>query len=85
MERSDEEAAIRVPDSYDGEQAAIFRERARMLSESIRGLPVTDRQIIQLHLEGLSYAEIQEVTGLSEANVGARLTRIRQRLREVSK
>ena len=33
-------------------------------------------------LEGLDYGEIAQVLGLSESNVGARLTRARQMLRE---
>jgi RNA polymerase sigma-70 factor, ECF subfamily len=32
-------------------------------------------------LEGLSYSEIAAVLGISETNVGARLTRARQMLR----
>jgi RNA polymerase sigma-70 factor (ECF subfamily) len=34
-----------------------------------------------LTLEGLGYAEIADVLGISETNVGARLTRARQMLR----
>ncbi len=41
-----------------------------------------DRQVVVLHLEGLSYAEIEEVTGLSQGAVAVRLTRIRERLRK---
>ena len=33
-------------------------------------------------LEGLDYGEIAQVLGLSESNVGARLSRARQMLRE---
>ena len=33
-------------------------------------------------LEDMGYAEIAEVLGISESNVGARLTRARQLLRE---
>jgi DNA-directed RNA polymerase specialized sigma24 family protein len=45
-------------------------------------LPFLDQQILMLHLEGLSYAEMEEVTGLSSSNVGVRLTRARRRLSE---
>jgi RNA polymerase sigma-70 factor (ECF subfamily) len=41
---------------------------------------VKDRQIVMLHFEGLSAAEIEEVTGLSAGNVATRLTRVRQKL-----
>ena len=35
------------------------------------------------YLEDLSYARIGEILGISESNVGARLTRIRTKLREL--
>ena len=47
---------------------------------AIRQLPHLDRSLILLHLDGLDYAEIAAVHGLSESNVGARLTRLRQKL-----
>ena len=34
-------------------------------------------------LEGLSYSEIADVLGITETNVGARLTRARQMLRRL--
>jgi DNA-directed RNA polymerase specialized sigma24 family protein len=43
---------------------------------------VLDREVILLHLEGLSYAEIEEVSGLSQSAIAARLTRIREKLKQ---
>ena len=57
-------------------------QRAAQLRGAIRRLPVVYRQVITLTLEGLGYGEIAEVLGVSESNVGARLTRARQMLRE---
>lgn len=55
---------------------------SRILLESIlRSLDALNRALLILHLEGLSYAEIGETLGLSESNVGAKLTRLRERLR----
>jgi len=34
-----------------------------------------------LHLEGLSYAEVEEVSGLSETAIATRHTRIRAKLK----
>ncbi len=68
--------------SSDAEAEALADERHRLLIECIRGLQQVDRQIILLHLEGLSYSEIKEITGLSETAIAARLTRIRGRLRQ---
>jgi RNA polymerase sigma factor (sigma-70 family) len=64
------------------EQELLREEKRRALVDSIRQLAATDRQIILLHLEGLSYAEIEEVSGLSETAIATRLTRIRAKLKE---
>jgi RNA polymerase sigma-70 factor (ECF subfamily) len=64
------------------EDALLLGERQRALMDGIRELPAADRQIVTLHLEGLSTAEIEEVTGVSAGAVATRLTRIRQRLSE---
>ncbi len=40
--------------------------------------------LVLRELESLSYAEIAEVLGLSESNVGTKLNRIRERLRRMA-
>ncbi len=47
---------------------------------AIRRLPPLDRSIILLHLDSVAYSEIAAIHGLTETNVGARLTRLRQKL-----
>lgn len=64
------------------EEGLLLGEKRRALVGSIRLLAATDRQIILLHLEGLSYAEIEEVSGLSETAIATRLSRIRAKLKE---
>ena len=66
----------------DAEQGLLLDEKRRAMVDSIRRLAATDRQITLLHLEGLSYAEIEEVSGLSETAIATRLSRIRARLKE---
>lgn len=56
------------------------REALEHLYAAIRQLPPLDRSLILLHLDGVAYAEIGELHGLTETNVGARLTRAKQRL-----
>ena len=67
----------------DPESGLAQEQRSERLRGAIRTLPVVYRQVITLTLEGLAYGEIAEVLGISESNVGARLTRARQLLREV--
>lgn len=55
-------------------------DRLAWLYTRIQELPPVDRSVMLLFLDRLSYAEIAEVTGLSEANVGVRLHRIKQQL-----
>ena len=64
------------------EQGLLLGEKRRALVDSIRRLAATDRQIMLLHLEGLSYADIEEVSGFSETAVATRLSRIRAKLKE---
>ncbi len=58
-------------------------DRLDQLYAAIAQLPELDRSLILLQLDGLTYAEIAQVLGLSETNIGARLTRLRQRLKEI--
>jgi RNA polymerase sigma-70 factor (ECF subfamily) len=62
------------------ERDAIQKERRQKLWSAVQQLPVIDRQIIVLYLEGLPAAEIEEVTGFSSGKVAMRLSRIRRRL-----
>ncbi len=56
-------------------------DRQRLL-DAIQALPLSQRHVLTLQLEGLSYAEIAEVIGITEKNVSARLSRARKTLRE---
>ena len=64
------------------EEGLLLGEKRRALVDSIRRLAAADRQVILLHLEGLSYTEIEEVSGLSETAIATRLSRIRAKLKE---
>jgi RNA polymerase sigma-70 factor (ECF subfamily) len=54
--------------------------RIAWLYSRIHELPSVDRSVILLSLDRLGYAEIADITGLSESNVGVRLHRIKQQL-----
>ena len=59
--------------------------RLSRLYSAIRDLRPVDRSLILLSLDGLSYREMSDVMGISESNVGAKLSRIRTRLAETMK
>jgi RNA polymerase sigma-70 factor (ECF subfamily) len=50
---------------------------------ALRSLAPIDRSLLLLSLDGLSYRDIAGIHGISESNVGARLTRARLRLAEI--
>jgi RNA polymerase sigma factor (sigma-70 family) len=78
-----DEEAVEIHDPAPDPEAGLVEEQRReRLRRAIRRLPIVYRQAITLSLEGLGYGEIAEVLGISESNVGARLTRARQILRE---
>jgi RNA polymerase sigma-70 factor (ECF subfamily) len=58
------------------------RQIANRLRQAVHQLTLAHRQVITLTLEGLAYREIAEVLGISESNVGVRLNRARQALRD---
>jgi len=78
LEESDEPVD---PRPHPDEQAAQTKQRAQLMS-AVQSLPVAHRQMIVLVLEGLSYAEIGEVLGITENNVAVRLTRARKALKD---
>jgi RNA polymerase sigma factor (sigma-70 family) len=67
----------------DPETILVREEAEQRLSRAVRALPISYREAVILMLEGLEYSEIAEIMGISESNVGARLTRARQMLRQL--
>ncbi|MEO8016286.1 MAG: RNA polymerase sigma factor [Pseudomonadota bacterium] len=68
------------PPDVDAElDAGRAMQKINALIQSLKPL---DRQVIILHLEGLSADEIAEIAGISPANTHTKLTRIRQLLTE---
>lgn len=70
------ETQLVVQDAGTDPQGALLER----LYAAIRTLAPVERSLILLSLDGVNYGEIARLHGLSETNVGARLTRIRQRL-----
>lgn len=62
------------------ESSARERETLELIYGHIRALPPLDRSLVLLHLDGASYAEMAEIHGLTESNIGARLTRLKHKL-----
>jgi RNA polymerase sigma-70 factor (ECF subfamily) len=59
----------------------VRQQRAERFLAHVRTLPLGQRQVLTLALEGLSHAEIAEVVGITPQNVAVRLGRARDALR----
>jgi RNA polymerase sigma-70 factor (ECF subfamily) len=51
------------------------------LNKKIQALPELDRLVCILYLDGMKYEQIAEILGLSAGNIGARLSRIRTKMK----
>ena len=69
---------ISEPDQYTSRQLD-----GQKLISIIRQLPVMKRQLITLSLEGFSYKEIAEITGLNSNNIAVQLNRSKKQLKKI--
>lgn len=69
-------------EAENADRTLIVQEKRTAMLTAIRELPAIDRQVVVLHLEGLSHQEIEQVSGLSQNAIATRLSRIRARLSE---
>jgi len=53
------------------------------LYQAITVLNAIEKSVILLYLEGLSYKEIGDITGFTETNIGAKLSRIKEKLKRI--
>jgi RNA polymerase sigma-70 factor (ECF subfamily) len=69
---------VRAPDPEGSLGSA---ERHAALLTAVRELPLSQREVVTLALEELSYDEIADVLGTTTSNVGVRLNRAKEALR----
>ena len=62
------------------EKIHIAKQNADGLSSAIRLLPLKQREVLSLFLEGLTYQEISEIIGVSHSNTGVILNRAKNQL-----
>jgi RNA polymerase sigma-70 factor (ECF subfamily) len=66
------------------EETTVARERARTVLDAVSKLPENYRTMIILRdMNGLSYQELAEATGVSEGTVKSRLSRARAALKDM--
>lgn len=73
----------RIADPGRGpEQETTARQERDRLLAAVRGLPLAQRQVVTLALEGFSHAEIASALGVAVNTVDVRLSRARRALGE---
>ncbi len=75
------EKIILTQENYD----PILEERLAIMYQHIKALNDLEKGIILLFLEGKKHEEIAEITGITATNVGTRIGRIKQKLKETIK
>ena len=61
---------------------AGIEERWRLLKQQIDQLNLLDKGIVILYLDNKGYEEIAQIIGISASNVGTKLSRIKEKLKE---
>ncbi len=81
----DPEHAIRLQSSQESpESYALRTELSELIQRSIDQLPPDQRiTLVLADIQGMSYQEIAEITGVSLGTVKSRLSRARARLRDI--
>lgn len=71
-----DDTAVAAPDVAEPD------DRVRALHRFLDRLDHLNRALLLLHLDDHSYRDIADVLGISETNVGTKLNRLKQRLRD---
>jgi RNA polymerase sigma-70 factor, ECF subfamily len=59
-----------------------LEEKLKIFRQHVNNLNLLDKGIVMLYLENKSYGEIAEIVGISESNVGTKLSRIKEKLKK---
>ena len=79
------EVQVVATDAGNSAEQAQHRETVEQLYNAIHQLPKTEAALVLLYLDGLSYRDMAEVLGISEANVGVKLNRAKKALSALMK
>lgn len=74
-----------IPKEYHSKYIETPSENEERLFEAIRTLNKAERAIIALYLEDYPYNEIAKITGITENYVGVKISRIKEKLKNILK
>lgn len=72
-----------LPDIAEEEQSEELAIRQERLFNALKQLDDSEKAIITLYLEELSYKQIAEIIGISENNLGVKLSRIKNKIQKL--
>ena len=70
-------------DRFDIIEELTLNEKFRVMLQAIYNLNEIDKSIMLLYLEEKSYNEIAEILGISKLNVGVRINRAKEALKQI--
>lgn len=79
------EYTIALPDLLEEPQSEELALRQERLFAALKQLDESEKAIITLYFEQLSYQQIAEVTGINENYVGVKLNRIKNKIQKLLK
>lgn len=74
-----------LPDFAEAQPNEEVAQRQERFFAAMKRCDDSEKTIIALYLEGLSYQQIAEITGISESNVGVKLNRIKSKIQKLIK
>lgn len=72
-----------LPDLPDDEVDEEYANRQESLFATLKQLNESERAIVALYLDDLSYRQIAEIIGINENNVGVKLNRIKLKIQKL--
>ncbi len=63
-------------------ESCDYEEKMNTFRRHLDNLNLLDKGIVMLYLENKSYEEIAEIIGISESNVGTKISRIKEKLKK---
>ncbi len=81
--RRKQPASISLSFDLSNEEDTALKEQVEELRAVINRLGHIDRALIMLWLDGYSYEEMAEVTGLTQSNVAVKLMRAKNKIKEM--
>jgi RNA polymerase sigma factor (sigma-70 family) len=74
-----------LPDYADNNITSEDEERLKQFYKAIEQLGKIEKAIVMLYMEDRSYAEMEDILGISEGNLRVKMNRIKEKLRQLTK